>query len=98
MCKVNKFLLSVVAFLMVSFSNVSFAGEIDILVEKLVEKGILTPDSDAMGGGTDMKGHEAILAYGLGENTSLGFDYYYMSDIGDNDKHHIFQVDWKLKF
>ena len=56
------------------------------------------PDSDAMGGKTDIKGHEAILAYGLGKNTSLGFDYYYISDIGDNDKHHIFQVDWKLKF
>ena len=56
------------------------------------------PDSDAIGGGTDIKGHEAILAYGLGENTSLGFDYYYMSNIGDNHKHHIFQVDWKLKF
>ena len=43
MCKMNKFLLSVIAFLVVSFSNMSFAGEIDILVEKLVAKGILTP-------------------------------------------------------
>ncbi|MDO9464889.1 MAG: putative porin [bacterium] len=56
------------------------------------------PDSDAMGGGTDIKCHELVLAYGLGKNTALGLDYYYGDSIGGVEAHHIFQVDWTLKF
>ncbi|MBI4308872.1 MAG: putative porin, partial [Candidatus Omnitrophica bacterium] len=34
------------------------------------------PDSDRLGGRTDVRGHEAILEYGLSKNVVLGLDYY----------------------
>ncbi len=56
------------------------------------------PDSDAYSGETDVKGHEVALAYGLGPNTELGFDYYYMEQIKGTGRKTIFQADWKMKF
>ncbi len=56
------------------------------------------PDSDAYSGGTDVKGHEVALTYGLGKNTSLGLDYYQMEKIKGSGRRHILQVDWMIKF
>lgn len=57
------------------------------------------PDSDAYSGHTDTKGHEVALTYGLGKNTTLGLDYYYMERItGDSRRKHVVQVDWQVKF
>ncbi|MBN2482869.1 MAG: putative porin [Candidatus Omnitrophica bacterium] len=56
------------------------------------------PDSDAYSGETNVKGHEVILAYGLGPNTSLGVDYYQMKQIKGTGKVHILQLDWLMKF
>jgi polyhydroxyalkanoate synthesis regulator phasin len=56
------------------------------------------PDSDAFGGRTDVKGHEVVLKYGLGKNTSIGIDWYSMSRIQGSGTNNIVQVDWSIKF
>lgn len=59
------------------------------------------PDSDAHGGRTDIKGHEVILEYGLGKNTSIGFDWYQIDRIkptSSGDRSNVFQIDWMMKF
>jgi hypothetical protein len=57
------------------------------------------PDSDAYGGSTNIKGHEAILTYGLNKNTSLDLDYYSTDVItGTKDKEYVFQSDLNFKF
>ncbi|MBN3041031.1 MAG: putative porin [Candidatus Omnitrophica bacterium] len=56
------------------------------------------PDSDAYSGGTNIKGHEAILSYGIGKNTSIDIDWYTMERIKGNGRRNVFQVDWNLKF
>ena len=57
------------------------------------------PDSDFYGGKTGVKGHEAILEYGLAKNVILGFDYYYSENISGSKKpENILQADLKLKF
>jgi hypothetical protein len=58
------------------------------------------PDSDAMGGRTDVRGPEFGLDLGLGKNVSLGLDYYYMQRISQNnaDTEHFFQTDINYKF
>jgi hypothetical protein len=58
------------------------------------------PDSDALGGATDVKGHEIAMSYPLGKNTSLGLDYYLVEkiDAADPKTRHVLQVDWKMKF
>ncbi len=58
------------------------------------------PDSDALGGKTDVEGHEIKMAYPLSENTELGLDYYLVKriDASDENRRHIVQVDWKMKF
>ncbi len=57
------------------------------------------PDSDSYGGGTNMRGHEWILEYGLANNVVLGFDYYRTNQImGGDDPEHIFQTDVMIKF
>ncbi|MBN1793477.1 MAG: putative porin [Candidatus Omnitrophica bacterium] len=39
------------------------------------------PDSDVLGGCTNVKSHEIILEYGLAKNLTLGIDYYNSKDI-----------------
>ncbi len=58
------------------------------------------PDSDALGGATDVKGHEVAISYPLAKNTSLGLDYYLVEkiDAADPQTRHVLQVDWKMKF
>lgn len=58
------------------------------------------PDSDAHGGRTDIKGHEVILEYGLGKNTSIGIDWYEIDRIksSTSDRANVFQIDWMMKF
>jgi len=56
------------------------------------------PDSDAYSGKTGVQGHEIVLSYGVGKNSSLGLDYYYMKKVGNSDKQEVFQADWQLKF
>lgn len=56
------------------------------------------PDSDAMGGSTNIKGHELAFAFGLMKNLSLGLDYYHMEQIEGSEKKHLLQVDIIWKF
>ena len=57
------------------------------------------PDSDRYGGKTAMRSHEAELTFGLGKNTSLGFDIYRSERIGTaKAPETLAQVDWNMKF
>lgn len=57
------------------------------------------PDSDRYGGATGMRSHEGSLTYGLGKNTSLGFDVYRSwSIIGAKAPETLIQADWNMKF
>lgn len=57
------------------------------------------PDSDRLGGITDVRGHEAILEFGLSKNVVLGFDYYQDQRIkAVKNEQKIVQVDLNLKF
>jgi hypothetical protein len=53
------------------------------------------PDSDALGGRTNARGHEVILQYGLFKHVSLGADYYNMIPIKGDPKNteQVFQLD-----
>lgn len=57
------------------------------------------PDSDRIGGITDVKGHEMILEYGLSKNVVLGFDYYQDQTIkAAHNQQRIIQADLNIKF
>lgn len=60
------------------------------------------PDSDALGGKTDVKSHEIVWQYGLGKNITFGLDYYISERIksfSDNhSKEHLVQADVVYKF
>ncbi|MFH1478928.1 MAG: putative porin [Candidatus Omnitrophota bacterium] len=60
------------------------------------------PDSDALGGGTDVRSHEFILSYGLAKNIALGLDYYLSERMkaaaNDHSKEHLIQADVVYKF
>ncbi|MBN2119570.1 MAG: putative porin [Candidatus Omnitrophica bacterium] len=61
------------------------------------------PDSDSYDGDTDIKGHEAILEFGLTKNITFGLDYYYMEPIdatvhAADDKQQVIQADLVFKF
>ncbi|MBF0521749.1 MAG: putative porin [Candidatus Omnitrophica bacterium] len=62
----------------------------------------ILPDSDRMGGKTDMFAHEAIFQYGLGKNTYLALDYYQGRVLHGTQSArqiaHVVQVDWNVKF
>lgn len=58
------------------------------------------PDSDALGGRTNARGHEVEVQYGLFKHVSLGADYYCMEPIKGHPKNaeQIFQLDLLLWF
>lgn len=58
------------------------------------------PDSDALGGRTNARGHEVLLQYGLFKHVSLAADYYNMIPIKGTPKNteQIFQLDLLLWF
>lgn len=57
------------------------------------------PDSDRLGGITDVKGHEWILEYGLSKNVVLALDYYQDDRIkGTHNRQKLIQADVNLKF
>jgi len=57
------------------------------------------PDSDRLGGATDVKGQELELALGIAKNVTLGFDYYKDMRIkAAKNPQHIFQADLNIKF
>jgi polyhydroxyalkanoate synthesis regulator phasin len=57
------------------------------------------PDSDRLGGITDMQGHEWILEYGLSKNVILGLDYYQDDRISAASNHQkLLQADVNFKF
>jgi hypothetical protein len=57
------------------------------------------PDSDRYGGKTGIRSHEGIISFGLGKNTSLGFDVYRSwSLIGSKAPETVVQADWNMKF
>jgi hypothetical protein len=59
------------------------------------------PDSDFDGGGTNAKGWEFIIDYGLAKNVTLGLDYYRTEPIfatGTKTKEDTFQTDVIFKF
>ncbi len=57
------------------------------------------PDSDRLGGTTDVKGHEWILEYGLSKNVSLALDYYQDDRItAVHNGQKLLQADVNLKF
>lgn len=58
------------------------------------------PDSDAYSGDTGVKGHEIALKYAIKKNVILGFDYYRMKKIteDDADRQDLFQFDVVFKF
>lgn len=62
----------------------------------------ILPDSDALGGKTDVKSHELALTYGLGKNITLGMDYYLSERIkassNNYSREHLFQADVVYKF
>jgi len=60
-------------------------------------------DSDRYSGNTASQSHEAIFAYGVGKNSSLGLDYYYSKSLskdssGSDVPEHILQFDWNLSW
>ena len=57
------------------------------------------PDSDRLGGGTDIRAHEVAFDLGLNRNVILGLDYYQGRKIvGAKDINHLYQVDLNFKF
>lgn len=57
------------------------------------------PDSDRLGGMTDVKGHEWVLEYGLAKNVVLGLDYYQDDRItGTKNRQKMVQADLNVKF
>ncbi len=57
------------------------------------------PDSDRLGGKTDMKSHEIAFEYGVTKNVTFGIDYYYSRRQEANDNHeHLLQADLVFKF
>jgi opacity protein-like surface antigen len=64
----------------------------------------ILPDSDRYSGKTGMRSHEGIFTFGLGKNTSLGFDVYRSWGInainsgGRAQPETLAQVDWNMKF
>ncbi len=61
----------------------------------------ILPDSDRYSGKTNIRSHEASITYGLGKNTSLGFDIYRSWSIANRNQtkpETLVQVDWNMKF
>jgi hypothetical protein len=62
----------------------------------------ILPDSDALGGKTDIKSHEIIFNYGLGKGFTLGLDYYLSERLkavsNNHSREHLFQADLVYKF
>ena len=59
------------------------------------------PDSDFYGGGTDTKGYEGILEYGLAKNVTFVVDYYHtqrMSSLAAPQPESLIQTDINWKF
>lgn len=57
------------------------------------------PDSDRLGGATDIKGHEWILEYGLSKNVTIGLDYYQDDRVkAAHNRQKLIQADVNLKF
>ena len=59
------------------------------------------PDSNFADGGTNVKGHEVEVKFGLSRNVTLGLDYYFdVKPIKDPEygKQKLLQVDLLLKF
>jgi hypothetical protein len=56
------------------------------------------PDSDAYGGKTGTKGHEALFTFGLAKNTNIELDYYYIEDMETDKDLHLFQTDLNVKW
>jgi polyhydroxyalkanoate synthesis regulator phasin len=57
------------------------------------------PDSDRLGGITDVRGHEWILEYGLAKNVTLAFDYYQDDRIkAARNMQKLVQADLNIKF
>lgn len=57
------------------------------------------PDSDRLGGATDVKGQEIELTIGIAKNVTLGFDYYKDMRIkAAKNPQHMFQADVNVKF
>lgn len=57
------------------------------------------PDSDRLGGITEVKGHEVVLEYGLSKNVTLALDYYQDDRIKSaHNRQKLVQADINLKF
>ena len=56
------------------------------------------PDSDAYGGATGVKGHEAEVKFAVYENTSFNIDAYHLTEIDGNRDHDVIQFDLVVKF
>ncbi len=57
------------------------------------------PDSDRLGGATNVRGHEWIIEYGLAKNVILGLDYYQDDVIkGTKNRQKLLQADISFKF
>ena len=60
------------------------------------------PDSDALGGKTDIQSNEFIFEYGLGKHVTLGLDYYISERLkapaNNYSREHLLQVDVVYKF
>jgi len=57
------------------------------------------PDSDRLGGATDIKGHEWTLEYGLSKNVVLALDYYQDDRVkAAHNRQKLIQADINLKF
>ncbi len=56
------------------------------------------PDSDFYDGKTGVKGHEAILNFGLTKNVVFGIDYYHAEQIGGDVDQDVIQLDIVTKF
>jgi hypothetical protein len=56
------------------------------------------PDSDFFGGGTNVKGHEVIVTFGLAKYVSIGFDYYHAEQINGGADQGLLQTEVVIKF
>jgi hypothetical protein len=57
------------------------------------------PDNDTYGSGTNVRGSEIIIQYGLTKNVSLGLDYYLTNNIsGKINSEQLLQTDIQFKF
>ncbi|GAB3683140.1 putative porin [Salinisphaera aquimarina] len=56
------------------------------------------PDSDRMGGATDMKGHEVAGSYALNDAVELGLDYYNTERKSTDEDEQILQADLLVSF